>query len=168
MLGALLKQVVLANPVRCHSIIKKLQAMKKKGDSLGPESALTFLVEALQQFNSSYICIDALDECNKKHQTALLRSLNGLFGHPELRLRIFLTGRPHVEEYVRNNLTGPKVCKMVLEATKDDISKYIKHHMDSDNTMSTDFKEEILAKITASSDGMSVPPIHLYLDRSNS
>lgn len=131
MLGALLKQLLWPNPVKCHSIIEKLQEMKARGTPLKPESARTLLGESLQQFNSSYICIDALDECNQKHRPAFLRSLNDLFRGSRLQLRIFITGRPHVEQYVRNEFVDQEVCKMTLLATEDDITKYINHHMES-------------------------------------
>jgi type II secretory pathway predicted ATPase ExeA len=88
----------MANRVKCHSVIVKLQEMKTRKTPLKPESARTLLEEALQQFSSLYICIDALDECNQKHRTAFLRLLSDLVRDSRLQLRIFITGRPHVEQ----------------------------------------------------------------------
>jgi hypothetical protein len=117
--GALLRQIILANHDVCDTIIQDLQKMKPDG-ALKLDSGCRVLTEALRKFKKAYRCIDALDEC-QEHRPALLRLLNELLENPELKkiIRIFITGRPQAEQYVEEYLKGATaLCSMNLEARK--------------------------------------------------
>jgi hypothetical protein len=125
LIGALLKQAIILHPAT--SVIEELHKMKKESQVLKAETASKFLMEALLRFAKIYICIDALDEC-QDNRASFLRSLSELFKHTELRkrLRIFLTGRPQVAHYVEKQLVGPSFCTVTLEASEEDILKYVR------------------------------------------
>jgi hypothetical protein len=112
------------------------------------------LTTVLQQFDKSYICIDALDECDKRNE--LLSSLGKIIsGFP--RLRIFLTGRPHVRKVVEGHLDTSKSVEIM--ASEDDIRKFIIHEIDQDSKsdpdlMTENLRQEITKAIVAGSQGM--------------
>jgi hypothetical protein len=165
MVGALLKQVIYARTSEFDDIIQKLQAIKDdKNQVLKLDTVCQFLAEALRKCEVSYLCIDALDEC--QDQTAFLLSVNSLVEHPRLKdsLRLFLTGRPPVENIVKDHVqaVGSDLCSFTLKANTDDIVKYIESQIEYDRSgvsMSASFKEEIIKAIVATSDGMLVIPI---------
>jgi type II secretory pathway predicted ATPase ExeA len=166
MIGALLKQVISSDPVSFDIILQNLQKARKEGHNIKLDEACQLLTEALRKFDMVYLCLDALDEC-QEHRTPFLRSLNDLCEDSGLSrcLRIFLTGRAQVEQYVNTHITGPFLFRMTLDANKDDILKYIKYqieHDDSGIVMGTDFTNEIVETIISTADGMSVN-LSLYL-----
>jgi len=90
------------------------------------------------------ICIDALDEFLPKHLLELLGSLRGIHqGSP--RMRIFVTGRPHVEvEIVRYFATA--IIVPISPGTHE-IKRYLETKLETDtmcDAMSDDLRADIL------------------------
>lgn len=160
MVGALLKQVLnsVADPDTFDDIIKELQKLKKSSGTLKFDSACKFLAEALRKFETSYICIDALDEFQSRDK--FLHFLNELLKNPGLKnsLRIFFTGRPQITQEVKNHfLQDSGLCSVTLEANKFDIEKFVNDKINSDDSgivMSKEQRKEIVNRIMETSDGM--------------
>jgi hypothetical protein len=165
--GLLSQAIVKTNSVP-KKLISTLLEKKRKQDNLKMEDALGSLSELLQGFDKTFICIDALDECEEETRWDLLRSLKGLMdptsdsagsAHP-LAVRLFISGRPPMEEYINTHpAIGPcSQYSMKLEASTADIAAYIKHKLDMDTKVSMDeeFKSQIVSEITATSQGMLV------------
>ena len=98
MLGAILKQLVLRGiPEHIREAFQK--AKKEFG---GRSLRIPDLVEILKTITSLlrvYICIDALDESTPKHRRELLESLRGII-RVSPNTRVFLTGRPHIDDEI--------------------------------------------------------------------
>jgi hypothetical protein len=127
--------------------------------SLKGRGSFQFLIKALLPmcFTKIYICIDALDEC-QNDRASFRCSISDLCKHTKLqtRLRIFLTGRPPVEHHVEKQL-GPSFCTVALEASEEDIVKYVRKQIQIDDggmEMSDKFTNEIINTICSTSDGM--------------
>ncbi|KAI5815984.1 hypothetical protein BZA77DRAFT_264639 [Pyronema omphalodes] len=164
MVGALLKQVLNTDigTDAFNGIIKELQALKKSSGTLKFDSACKFLAEALQNFDTSYICIDALDEF--KSRDKLLGFLNKLLKTPELKdsIRIFFTARPQIKQEIKRYFVQDLgLFSVTLEASKSDIEKFINDKMNSDGSgisMSKEQRKEIVNRIMETSDGMFLLP----------
>jgi len=93
-LGSVLKQIIGGLEEVPERIIK---AFRDRERVIGGQSlALTEIVEFLQDISSprsTFICIDALDECPSGDRVKLLDSLN-LILQKSSGARLFLTGRP--------------------------------------------------------------------------
>ncbi|CCX11324.1 Similar to ankyrin repeat-containing protein, putative [Penicillium marneffei ATCC 18224]; acc. no. XP_002144344 [Pyronema omphalodes CBS 100304] len=118
------------------------------GDNITLDEACQLLREALRKFDLVYLCLDALDEC-QEHRTPFLSSLKDLFKDFGLSrcLKLFLTGRPQVDQYVNMHITGPFLFSMTLSANKDDMLTYIKYQIEHDDSgiiMGADFMNEIV------------------------
>jgi hypothetical protein len=154
-IGALLKQVIIADPNAYDPIIQSLERMQKNKRQLDLETAYGLLGKALQRFDKVYICIDALDEF-QEHRSPFLRSLNILLEWRD-SLKIFLTSRPHVEPYAKDHTGSSVLSSVTLEASKTDIIKYLESQIDSDDAgveMGLDFREEAVDTIISASDGI--------------
>jgi hypothetical protein len=115
------------------------------------------------QFRKFYVCIDALDECKAEHRGKLLQSLAGVLKQcgQGCSASLFATGRLHVN-WVENVQRHPGLGSLVhiyLEASRDDIRKYVTHAIDMDDNndcMNDVLKTEILETIVNNSDKMWV------------
>jgi len=76
-----------------------------------------------------FICIDALDEFLPKDLPELLESLRDIVRELP-RIRIFLTGRPHVKETVQRYFT--KTVVIPISPKMDDIRDYLEMMLESD------------------------------------
>lgn len=158
LIGALLKQAICLNLATSDAIIEGLPKMKQENKVLKADAASKFLIEALLCFTKIYICIDALDEC-QVDRASFLRALREIIQHTELqkRLRIFLTGRSQVAHHVVKQIVGRSFCTVTLEASEEDILKYVRDQIESDDggmDMSDEFTNEIINTILSTSDGM--------------
>ncbi|CCX31727.1 Similar to Putative ankyrin repeat protein RBE_0317; acc. no. Q1RJR6 [Pyronema omphalodes CBS 100304] len=125
---------------------------KKKGrGKIELDDAVQALSRLLHGFDKTNICIDALDEFNEEHRRDLIRCISGLSSsadHTNLRpIRLFLTGRPHMEDYVKSHTAVvPKIPLLArLEANTEDIATYVAHKINMDRVKVDDgFKKFLL------------------------
>lgn len=142
--------------------------MKKDDKILELGQSIKFLSEILHTFHKVYICIDALDECTDDHRWQLISSLQTLFTSDPNQLpviKLFFTVRPQIKDYINSHpaIGMPRPSSMILEASEKDIAAYVIHKiaMDTKVTMDEDFKQEIVAEILATSQGMLVITFYL-------
>jgi len=91
-----------------------------------------------------FICIDALDECLPNDLAELLESLRDI-ARESPSTRIFLTGRPHVEEAIRRYF--PNVVVIPVSPNQDDIRNYLEmrfHRDDEPTAMNNDLRADIV------------------------
>jgi len=129
-LGAILKQVVGRGDLP-KDIREAFQKAKMVG---GRRPLLADLMRmlriAIDSLPQVFICIDALDEYLPKELPVLLKSLRDIVrGSP--MTRIFLTGRPHVEEAARRYFT--KVVVIPVSPSQDDIVNYLEMRRERDD-----------------------------------
>lgn len=164
-INSLLKQVLNSMPTIPNVIVELLLMKKKARTKLELSDACNVLAQALSSFASSFLCIDALDECADDERWYLINSLQQLViadsrSSQPLSIKLFLTGRPQIEGYLQWHpaVDNTIVSSVTLEANRDDIVKFINHkmNMDKNATMPQEFKEQIINEIVSTSNGMLV------------
>jgi hypothetical protein len=164
MIGGLLKQAITALRKPSSEFIGPLLKTKKGRNKLDLEDALGVLSQILREFDRVYICIDALDECTEEPRRDLIRCLKGL-SNPDptesepVEIRLFVTGRPHIKDYVVTHfaIAGSLIpLAMELKTRNEDIAAYINYKlkMDTGVKMDEDFKKQIVSEILSTSQGM--------------
>ena len=141
MLGSLLKQMVSGMERIPEDISKAFQGQKQAIGGCGPQ--LIDIVKMLQGITSSqstFICIDALDECVAVQRVKVLDSLKQIL-EKSPTTRIFVTGRPHIRAEMEKRLAGQMISVSICPS-KGDIIEYIRVKLGEDET--PDAMDEIL------------------------
>jgi len=84
---------------------------------------------AIASLAQVFICIDALDQFLPKHLPEFLEPLRDIVREPP-RTRIFLTGRPHVQENIRRYF--PRMLVIYVKPNTGDIRNYLEMRLDRD------------------------------------
>ena len=147
-MGAILKQLAGRGSIPNH-LREPFQAAKLEfgGRGLRPADLMGMLRIALASLPQVFICIDALDECLPKCLPELLESLRDIVRESP-STRIFLTGRPHVEEDVRRYFTS--VIVIPISPNPDDIRNYLEMRLKRDpepEAMSNELRADIVRVI---------------------
>jgi len=131
-LGAILKRLVGRGGIPDHI----REAYQKAEEGFGGRGLrLPNMVEILKQTVASlrriFVCIDALDELAPKHRRDLFESLQEMVPVSP-NMRIFLTGRPHInDEVVESFREGVKIP---VSPTQNDIKSYLEMRLKGDTT----------------------------------
>ena len=142
-LGSFLHQLLTnALPPIPDEVMQKLQDIRSQGRKLGIDDILALLRTRLHQLNRIFICIDAVDELEPEVLQQLLNVLKGLVTNNNIR--IFLTGRGHIEGEVRRYLQVVERCKVTISASQQDIQEFVKQKITSD--VNPDAMDDVLAK----------------------
>ena len=148
-LGSVLKQIVSGLEQVPEGIVNAFRDREKVVG--GRRLVLTEIVGLLQDISSSrctFICIDALDECEERHRVNLLDSLNQIL-QKSPSARIFLTGRPHIRTEVEKHFTGRAATRSITP-TKNDMVIFLRAKLAEDampDAMDESFAEEIIQNI---------------------
>ena len=149
MLGALLKQVVGGLGEVPEKIVNAYEEQKAVIGGRAPR--LSDIVKMLQTTSSekpTFICIDALDECAMEHRVKLYNSLDQIL-QKSPGTRIFATGRPQIEDEIRQFISG-KVTTIHITPERGDVIGYLRTRLNEDinpDAMDSSLKAEILKKI---------------------
>ena len=142
-LGSFLHQFLTNTPAPIPGeVTKKLQDIRRQGKKLGIEDILALLETRFTQLKRKTICIDAIDELEPKTLQQLLKVLKGLITKNNIRL--FLTGRPHIETEVQRYLQVVQMCKVDIIANQQDIQEFVRQQITDD--LNPDAMDEVLAK----------------------
>ena len=145
MLGAILKQLVERGGIPEY-LRGVFQEGKRKFGSrgLGLPDLMGMLTITIASLTQVFICVDALDECLPGHLPEFLGSLGDIVRKLP-RTRIFLTGRPHLTEYIQRYFT--KAVLIAITPNTDDIQSYVEMRLDRDTepeAMSPDLRADIV------------------------
>ena len=156
-LGSMLKQMINAMEIFPKDIS---QGIEEKRPAVGKwKLELADIVEILQLITSSQptcMCIDGLDECVGAQLVMILDSLE-LILKKAPGLRIFMTGRPHVQAEIEERLARRVISVLVGPTNKDDIITYLRARLADDETpdaMDGSLEADILKKIPENISGM--------------
>jgi len=130
MMGAILKQLVGRKAIPTD-LRQAFQEGKKKagGRRLLLADLIQHLKIAIASLSRVFICIDALDESPVSHLPELVDSLGDIArGSP--KARIFLTGRPHVQEAIRSYFARAVVIPIIPDT--GDIRNYLEMRLEKD------------------------------------
>jgi len=161
-LGALLRQVV-GGLERVPEEVS--QAFREERNAIGGRGPrLPDIVKMLQAITSSlptFVCIDALDECAVLYRVKLLNSLQQILKKSP-RTRIFIIGRPHIQDEVERAFAG-RVTSVSVSPRKSDIIGYLRVRLGEDPTphaMNKSLEADILEKIPENMSEMYVGQWH--------
>ena len=129
-MGTILKQLVGRGDIP-EFVREAFQAGKSNFGGRGPELSdlMRMLKIAIASLPQVFICLDALDEFLPKHLPELLGSLGDLVQESP-KMRIFLTGRPHVTGDIRRYFA--KAVVIPISPNGDDIRNYLEMRLDRD------------------------------------
>ena len=149
-LGSVLKQVVGALDKVPERIVKAFRNRQKVigGQWLSLEDILEFLQDISSSL-STFICIDAFDECPARHRMKLLGSLNQIL-QKSPGVRIFLTGRPHIRGEINKHLPGGAATRAIIP-NKNDIIIFLRAKLKEDtipDAMDESLEEDIIKNIS--------------------
>ena len=112
----------------------------------------------MQQLVGSFICIDALDELEPNTRRQLLEKLKEMTTHTT-HLRLFLTGRKHIQPEVHKQFEIPSEYEVEIVASPDDVQKYLRGEIAQDaipDAINEPLENEILTTLVERSQGMYV------------
>ena len=149
MLGSLLRQLVSGLEEIPEVVIRGFRNQKKVIGGRGLQvSGILKMLQTIATTKRTFICVDALDECAPEHRVVILESL-GQIVQGSRNIRIFVTGRSHVQSEVERKLDGA-VIFVLIEPTREGIVKYLREKLRNDTTpeiMSSTLKANIIESI---------------------
>ena len=157
-LGSLLRQIVGGLERIPEEISRAYREERNAIGGRGPR--LPDIVKMLQAITSSlpiFVCIDALDECTVLDRVKLLNSLQQILKKSP-HTRVFIIGRPHIQDEIERVLTG-RVTSVSVSTKKDDIIGYLRVRLAEDPTphaMDKSLEGDILEKIPGNMSEMYV------------
>ena len=148
MMGAILKQLVGRGDILIY-LREAFQEGQKEigGRRLLLADLMRMLRTAIASLPQVFICIDALDECLPKNLPEFLGPLREIVRESP-SARIFLTGRPHVEEAAQRYFTEAVVIPVCPNT--DDVKNYVEMKLDRDDepeAMDNDLRADIIKVI---------------------
>jgi hypothetical protein len=151
--GTILKQLLRLLPKIPEEIIAIWQKSYNGKTPLEFDQAIEALRITCKSFNRTYICLDALDEC--QHIDLLLKSLP----QAPSPVRLFSTGRKHIQPTIQRFFGHTHM--ILIEAKESDIRIFIEKSMKEDREkdpelMNERLEQDIIEKIAALSKGMFV------------
>ena len=90
------------------------------------------MFQAITAAKRTFICVDALDECVPEYRMVVLEALGQIL-ETSPNIRIFITGRPHVQSEVEKIL-GRAATFILIEPTEDGIIRYLREKPRNDTT----------------------------------
>ena len=156
-MGAVLKQLVGRGDIP-EFVREAFQAGKMNFGGRGPKlpDLIRMLKIAIASLPQVFICLDALDECLPKHLPDLLGSLRDMVRESP-KLRIFVTGRPHVIGDIQRYFAEAVVIP--INPNEDDIRSYLEMRLDWDiepEAMNDSLRADILRIILEKTSDMYV------------
>ena len=149
-IAALLKQLVAGVEPIPKEIKEAFEQAKGKvdGRALRLPEIHTMLIKSVLSLRRGFICIDALDEFPTKHRPELWYSLRHIIRECP-KIRLFITGRPHIKEEVKRYFPGyPDLSP--IKPTEEDIRVYVTMRLRRDlelDAMDPELEAEILTII---------------------
>jgi len=159
-LGSLLKQIVSGMERVPGEILRAFRQQKTTIGGRRPQ--LVDIVKMLQlvtSYQPTFICLDALDECGRVERARILDSIKQIL-EKSPGIRIFATGRPHIQAEIEKRLPG-QVTSVSVCPTRGDITRFLRVRLSEDDildAMDDSLEADILQKIPENMSQMCVGP----------
>jgi hypothetical protein len=153
-IGALTKQLVWWAPSVPTGVLDLFKRRSKEKRPMDEEDAKIIFSHLLGLFDTVYICIDALDECEPESRAQLLQFLVAV---DSTSIRLFLTGRHSVEAEVIGRLSDLSLKTISITAAEEDICIYLSQKFANDpysEAMNENFRNQIVEKLLDASQGL--------------
>jgi hypothetical protein len=154
MIGSLTKQLLWWAESIPTTALDLFRQRSREKQAMDEEDAKTIFGLLVDQFETVYICMDAVDECVPGSRRQLLEFLKAM-DSPSLRL--LLTGRHSVEAEVNGVLSSLSPKTISIRAAEEDIRIYLSQKLATDQypeAMNESFKEQIVEKLVRVSQGL--------------
>ena len=152
-LGSLLHQLLTTTTEIPEEVIQKLQDLRNRRGKLGTADCIALLKIQLHQLKRAFICIDAVDELEPKVRRELFNVLKEFCAN---NIRLFLTGRQHIERDVQKCFQ-PQYT-VVISASQQDIEVFLRKQILDDpyaeDAMDKALERDIIDTIVKKSQGM--------------
>jgi hypothetical protein len=146
-IGELAKQLLLQS----SSIPDEVWALFEKHTKITTEKAQQIFTALAGKFESTFVCIDALDECEPRSRSDLLQFLSA---PNERSLYIFCTGRTSVEMEATEHLEPLGTQIRQIFAHEEDLRRHIEAEIAQDRrkkAMDEQLQEEIMEALLSRS-----------------
>jgi hypothetical protein len=158
-IGTITKQLLRRLPNFPENFPDKIAAIWgkscKKKEPLKLTQAIEAFSDVCKQFGQTFICLDALDECQD------MSGLLGCLRKASSTVRIFSTGRTYIRETIETEtcLGRTQTQTIYIEAKESDIQVLVKERIQEDSKkdpslMNEDLERHITEKVSALSKGM--------------
>jgi hypothetical protein len=137
-IGAITKQLLRQLPGLPEGITATWKKSRNGKEPLELAQAMEALSSACRSFNRTFICLDALDECRD-----IPKLLHCLHQAPST-VRIFGTGRKHVQPIIRNHFEHTQTIH--IEAAESDIHVLVKERIKEDRKKDPSLMNEQLER----------------------
>ncbi|KAF8432861.1 hypothetical protein BGX38DRAFT_226934 [Terfezia claveryi] len=150
-----------------NQVIEILKGVKKRNTKVELGDMFTMLKLISTQLDSTFFCIDALDELEPQTRRRLLDILSNELQLGTRATRLFLTGRPHMQSEVQSFFEIQQEQEVEIIAKENDIRQYLSDKIAKDRRVNPDamnnaLESEILAALVARSQGMFLlPTLHI-------
>lgn len=139
-------------PPQIEELHDRLKKLKKRPDRT---ILMPIILSLLESFGSTFIVIDALDECVDDYRNDISEIIAQL---QMAAVRIFATTRPHIE-YTNRGVS--QWTSLEIRAHEEDIRRLFNHKLEGkaglQRIMRADLQEEIVVAIVSKAQGMYVP-----------
>ena len=129
------------------------------------KAAENIFLAACSEYSSTFIVLDALDECEEKsHRKVFLQVLDKLRRRADVR--VFVTGRHYPMDIQKALSTARQVH---VEAHEADLRRYLLQKIDEDpvaDMLDEGFKAQLIEKLVGNAQGLLVSPRYLELTNS--
>ena len=145
-LGTFLRQLLttVQEPIP-DKVLQRLYDIRCQGGKVGIEDNLALLKMWLHRLKGAFICIDAIDELEPKVRWNLLNILRDLVTNNN-NIRLFLTGRGHVESEVQKCFKVTQMHKVIITASQQDIQEFVRQQIKEDQDLNPDAMDEGLPR----------------------
>ena len=137
---------------RVDEVTPELLSLYKSFYPRGKKPELTDILEALlaasSRFPSSYLIVDAVDECSGIHRSELLNVLGKL---SEGQFKVFTTSRPHIQDRL-SFVEG--VSTLRISADIDDMKNFLSIQLNKRLLQHRELKDRIITKLSLGTDGV--------------
>ncbi|EPS43367.1 hypothetical protein H072_2627 [Dactylellina haptotyla CBS 200.50] len=156
----LLKQLAFHSPQIPQGLVELFESYYASGKTeLENQRIEDLLIETISKFKTTYIVVDALDECDPEQRFYVLQIFQKL---ASAGAKVFATSRPHPEDI---NEALNEARKIELSADADDIKKYInaeiaRHQRSAPRArqIHSELRSHIVESLTRKSNGMFLLP----------
>jgi hypothetical protein len=139
-------------PKLITDLYRKYQNQQKRAPLEELEGVFRDLCKA---FQSVYVVIDALDECDeKRYRRRFLQFLTSMRSYASSSIRFLVTSRPHIADI---STTFSSEIPIMLEANDSDVRKYLEKRIEVDGDpeiIDETFRKTIVEVVVKGAQGM--------------
>ena len=152
-LRCMLRQLVESLPTIPESVTDLRVRSRDFREPLPHHECERLIIDTLKHSGSSYLIVDALDECDGlSNRAAFLRTIKRI--RQDNSLRILITSRPHVEDVCKVLEVFPQIT---IEAKDQDIRTYLRQELSRPGVseiVGTEFADRLLDELPERAHGM--------------